>query len=69
MLMRRWLQIQVVFEPVRLSADHLRSAYERVAPIARREIIRAAREGVTPQDSQDRQACEPARSRKEGKPR
>jgi hypothetical protein len=36
--MRRRLRLQVVFEPDRLSVDHLRSAYELVVPIVRREV-------------------------------
>jgi len=36
--MRRRLNIQVVFEPARLSADHLRTAYEQVVPIVQREV-------------------------------
>jgi hypothetical protein len=36
--MRRRLRIQVIFEPARLSADHLRNAYGIVAPIAKREV-------------------------------
>ena len=36
--MRRLLRLQVVFEPDRLSVDHLRSAYELVVPIVRREV-------------------------------
>lgn len=36
--MRRRLRIQVIFEPARLSADHLRSAYERIVPVARRDV-------------------------------
>jgi hypothetical protein len=36
--MRRRLRIRVVFEPARLSAEHLRSAYERVAPVVCREL-------------------------------
>jgi hypothetical protein len=36
--MRRRLQMRIVFEPARLSADHLRRAYELVVPIVRREV-------------------------------
>ena len=36
--MRRRLSIQVVFEPARLSAEHLRTAYELVVPIVQREV-------------------------------
>lgn len=36
--MRRPFRFQVVFAPVRLSADHLRSAYELVVPVVEREV-------------------------------
>ena len=36
--MRRRLRLQVVFAPARLSADHLRSAYELVVPVVQREV-------------------------------
>jgi hypothetical protein len=36
--MRRRLHLQVVFEPARLSADPLRTAYELVVPIVQREV-------------------------------
>jgi hypothetical protein len=36
--MRRRLQLRIDFEPARLSADHLRRAYELVVPIVRREV-------------------------------
>jgi hypothetical protein len=36
--MRRRLHLRIVFEPARLSAEHLRRAYEIVVPIARREV-------------------------------
>lgn len=38
--MRRRLNLQIVFEPARLSAEHLRRAYEIVVPIARREVAK-----------------------------
>lgn len=39
--MRRSLRIRTEFEPTRLSAEYLRSAYEMTAPVARR-VIRVA---------------------------
>ena len=36
--MRRRLYIRTVFEPARLSADHLRRAYELVMPVVQREV-------------------------------
>lgn len=36
--MRRRLHVRIIFEPARLSAEHLRRAYEIVVPIARREV-------------------------------
>jgi hypothetical protein len=58
--MRRRLHIQVVFESARLSADHLRSAYELVVPVVQREV-RAEAAGHD-QPSRGR-----ARPRREGK--
>jgi hypothetical protein len=39
--MRRRLRIQVVFEPARMSGDHLHRAYDLVVPIVQREVVRA----------------------------
>lgn len=50
--MRRQLRIRVVFEPVRLSAEHLRSAYERAAPVAAREV-RSKVDAEVPADDQE----------------
>jgi len=36
--MRRRLRLQVVFEPVRSSAEHLRYAYELLRPVSQREV-------------------------------
>ena len=33
--MRRGMKIRVAFSPTRLSAEHLRAAYERVFPVKR----------------------------------
>jgi hypothetical protein len=60
--MRRRLHIQVVFEPARLSADHLRSAYELVVPIVRRDV-RASVEA----EAHDQQRRERTRSPREEK--
>jgi hypothetical protein len=37
--MRRGLVIRVAFSPTRLSADHLRAAYEVVTPVIERVVI------------------------------
>jgi hypothetical protein len=48
--MRRHLRLQVVFQPVRLSADHLRNAYQFVLPITQREARAGAAIHDQPQD-------------------
>lgn len=38
--MRRGLEIRVAFAPTRLSAEHLRAAYEMVSAVVDRTIVR-----------------------------
>jgi hypothetical protein len=38
--MRRGLEIREAFRPTRLSAEHLRTAYEMATPMIERRIIR-----------------------------
>jgi len=40
-VMRRALRIRVAFAPTRLSSDHLKRAYELVAPVSRRAVAPA----------------------------
>jgi hypothetical protein len=39
LVMRRGIKIRVAFLPTRLSAEHLRAAYEVVTPVVERTII------------------------------
>ena len=55
--MRRRLHIRTIFEPARLSADHLRNAYELVVPVVQREV-RAEAAGL---DQQPRGRTRPRR--------
>jgi hypothetical protein len=59
--MRQRQSIQIMFEPGRLSADHLRRAYELVAPVVKRE----ARDASVGQDPPHQYSCE--RPQQEGR--
>ena len=44
--MRRGLEIRVAFAPTRLSAEHLRAAYEMVSAVVDRTIVRPSKDVV-----------------------
>jgi hypothetical protein len=44
--MRRGIEIREAFAPTRLSAIHLRAAYEVISPVIERPVVAAEREAV-----------------------
>jgi hypothetical protein len=62
--MRRRLSIHVVFAPARLSADHLRSAYELVVPVVQREVHADGEAGAEDPTSKSCGRVRPRRERK-----